>query len=385
MSASKTVQKELFEDDVTLDDGSTGVEPEDVESEEAITEPFDPTSIRVETKQPTMELLLRRMSKGELDLAPGFQRKGGIWTDEKQSRLIESLLIRIPLPAFYFDATNDDKWLVVDGLQRLTALERFVIKQDLRLCELEFLTNLNGKTYEELPRNFQRRIQETQPTVYLIQEGTPSEVKFNIFKRINTGGLPLSAQEIRHALNQGQAADLLIDLAGTQSFKKATGNGIKDKRMADRECVLRFLAFALTDYREYDSPDFDTFLNATMARINEMSKKELDQLTERFTRAMEAARAIFGGYAFRKLYGKRFCRNPINKALFEAWSVCLDGLDHEALKSIEASRETLVDGFIKLMLEDGDFEKAISAGTGDSKRIKKRFGAVEKLVAEVLQ
>src|SRR5262249_44885897 len=148
------------------------------------------------------------------------------------------------------DATDDDKWIVVDGLQRLTSLKRFVLDKNLRLCGLEFLSQLKGKAYDELPRNFQRRIAETQVTVYLIEKGTPSDVKFNIFKRINTGGLPLSAQEIRHALNQGKVTKLLAQLANSAEFKKATDNSIRDDRMADREFVLRFLAFTITPYME---------------------------------------------------------------------------------------------------------------------------------------
>src|SRR5262249_19033423 len=118
---------EIFiSDEVSLADQITGVESEDTTSSERITEPFDPTLIRVETKPMTIDLLLTRIQNNELELSPGFQRKGDIWKDEAKSRLIESILIRIPLPAFYMDATDDDKWIVVDGLQRLTSLKRFV-------------------------------------------------------------------------------------------------------------------------------------------------------------------------------------------------------------------------------------------------------------------
>jgi hypothetical protein len=368
---------------IPYDDGSTGIEIEDVSTGASITEPFDPTLVRVSPRPMTVDLLLRRIAQDALDLSPGFQRKGGIWTKEAQSRLIESLLVRIPVPAIYLDATDEDRWLVVDGLQRLTALKRFVITEELELCGLEFLTQLDGATYSDLPLRFRRRILETQVFVYTIEEGTPSNVKFNIFKRINTGGLPLSAQEIRHALNQGKATDLLGHLAVSEEFLTATAHGISDKRMADQECVLRFMAFTLTPYTDYKVGDLDRFLNEAMADINKMSDEQLVALEYQFLQAMVAACEIFGNDAFRKRYDRDHGRYPINKALFEAWSVNLGMLSGDQTLVLKQGSEVLIDRFIALMNTPG-FNDAVSQGTGDIRKVDIRFRGIGQIIQEVL-
>jgi hypothetical protein len=360
------------------------VEYEDLSSDEIIVAPFDPTQIRVETRVMSIDLLLARIREGEMDMAPDFQRQAGIWKDDAKSRLIESILIRIPLPAFYMDATDDDRWIVVDGLQRLTALNRFILDKSLKLQGLEFLKPIEGLDYDKLPRNFQRRILETQITVYLIARGTPPEVKFNIFKRINTGGLPLSSQEIRHALNQGPVTALLTRLADSKAFKQATAGSVSNSRMADREFVLRYLAFLLIPYTEYVKPDFDEFLNRAMHMINEMSEKDIAHLERQFTRTMEAAAAIFGNDAFRKRYKPNAGRALINKPLFETWSVNLSQRSDAELKKLQSRQKTLQRKFIDLLNNERDFDKAISQGTGDVSKVKLRFSRIQQLIEEVL-
>lgn len=353
-------------------------------------QPFDPTKIRIITERISLDNILKRITHHEINLQPDFQRMGGIWDKLKMSRLIESLLIRIPLPAFYMDASDEDEWLVIDGLQRLTTFKRFIIPDNenerLRLYKMEFWKEYEGFSFDELPRPLQRRIEETQVTLYLVQKGTPHNVKFNIFKRINTGGVPLSGQEIRHALNLGAVTDLLKELAETEEFKQATDNGVSPMRMTDRECVLRFLAFVMKHPSDYTSKDeLDSFLNNRMKELNELGERQtekLDDLRNRFVRAMKAAQNILGRTAFRKPSTTNR-RSPISKALFEVWSVNFDRLTDKELNDLAQHKADLQKRFEGLM-DDTEFVTAISYSTGDYRRVQYRFQKIEQIIQEIL-
>ncbi len=370
-------------DDISTDEiEPIGVEEDIDDGSAPILQPFDPAEIRVESKQLSLDTLLSRMSNKEIILQPDFQRQE-VWKDDARSRLIESILIRIPLPAFYMDATDDERWLVVDGQQRLSTLRRFVIEQDLPLTGLEFLKDLHGDKFDDLPRQFQRRIKETNVTVYLIQQGTPGNVKINIFKRINTGGLPLSSQEIRHALNGKGVTTMLKELAESASFASATRNSIPRDRMADREYITRFLAFILTKPDNYVAQEFDSFLNEAMCRIDSMPDDQRRHLTERFLRAMRTSQHLLGRYAFRKKYKGELRLKPINKALFEAWSVNFDALTDNQVGLLAERRDRLIEGFEDLMAQRS-FEQAVTQGTGDVRKVRLRFSSIRDLIGSVL-
>ncbi|MCC3434072.1 MAG: DUF262 domain-containing protein [Oscillatoriales cyanobacterium] len=343
---------------------------------------YDPDEINIFTREPTIEQLLRRINEEALDLAPDFQRHANIWKDDAKSRLIESILIRIPLPAFYIDATDEDKWLVVDGLQRLSALKQFMSDKTLKLCGLEYLLNLEDKTYDEIERRYQRRIEETQVTVYLIEKGTPPEVKYNIFKRINTGGLPMSPQELRHALNPGKATKFLAKLAISTEFQQVTKlSKLRKMRMDDREFILGFLAFTLTSYKDYQSEKRNLFLSKALSKINNMSEPELKVIENNFIKAMVAAWKIFGKNAFRKISQHQTKMFPINKALFEVWSVNLSLLSDEQLDILKQQKEQLIEKFRNYVDSDRDFLTSISQA---AEKIEYRFMIIEQIIQEVL-
>ncbi|MEM7757186.1 MAG: DUF262 domain-containing protein [Cyanobacteria bacterium P01_A01_bin.40] len=346
---------------------------------------YDPEKINIVTREPTIEQLLRRIDEQAFDLAPDFQRQANIWKDDVKSRLIESILIRIPLPAFYVDATNEDKWLVVDGLQRLSALKHFISdtgKNRLKLIGLEYLTELEGKTYEELERRYQRRLEETQVTVYLIDKGTPTEVKYNIFKRINTGGERLLPQEIRHALNPGQATKFIAKLADLEEFKRVVPlSESKIKRMDDREFTLGFLAFKITSYQEYENGNRDTFLSDALAKANNLSQDEIEKIKRDFQQSMAVAFKVFGDNAFRKLSKNNPRKYPLNKALFEAWSVSFSNLNLNELEIIEKRRHELITIFTNYLDKDQKFLKSVSQAAN---KVDYRFRTIEKILKEVI-
>jgi hypothetical protein len=351
---------------------------------QGIDSPYDPSKTVIETKLYSMDLLVRRLRYGEIKLDPEFQRGANLWTPERMSRLVESILIRIPLPVFYFDATNEHEWVVVDGLQRLSTIKRFVVEDNLNLERLEYLKQHEGKSFSTLPRDLQRRIEETQVTAHLIQPGTPPNVKYNIFRRINTGGLVLTAQEIRHALNQGPATRFLAELAALPEFLRATASSVDSSRMLDRELALRFIAFTLTPFKKYAKQNLDVFLTEHMARLNQKTDGERDEIRTRFAKAMDAAHAIFGNDAFRKRYREADSRHPINKALFEAWSVLLGSLKDEEIQHLVQHREALAKSFMHALLNERAFDQAVTAGTGDVSKVHTRFETVERLVRSTL-
>ena len=359
-----------------------GVEREELEGETdagCIAEPFDPTKIRIVTRQPSVDLVIARISRGEIDLQPDFQRAGNIWPLRTRSRLIESLLLRIPLPVFYMAADPDDTWQVVDGLQRLGALRDFILDKTLRLRGLEYLDQFEGQSYEDLPRPMQRRIHETQISCHIIEPGTPPEVMYNVFKRINTEGMPLVGQEIRHALNPGPVRDLLRRLATSSEFLTATDNTVSPKRMADRECVLRFLAFRVLGVDSY-AGKLDDFLMTTMRTLNE-DRSRYASLSNDFRRAMSVASTVFGREAFRKprRTGYARWRSPVNKPLFESLAVALAEVPEEQFELLVSRKEDVVKGLSELM-EDTEFIESISVGTQTRRQVGIRFGRVRALI-----
>ena len=342
-------------------------------------EAFDPRDIDISVEQQNIDFLIGKLEDGEIDLNTEFQRSTDLWDACKMSRLIESLMVRFPIPGFYFDITDKNNWQVVDGLQRLSALKKFLIDNKLKLQQLDFLKEIEGKNFKDLSdddvyKHLIRTMKGTQIVLYFIRPGTPKPVKYRLYERINTGGLKLNSQEIRHALNQGIAANYVEELSQLPEFKKVVK--LSTTRMLDRELVLRYIAFREIPFYNYKLP-FTKFLDNAMENIANCSRRE--QLKQEFAKALETAYQIFDDKAFRKKPRAKY-----NGALFETWTVNLSQLTDEKRVLLVLNKAQVINFFNLLLTNNEEFENSIYKSFSTIKGVKTRFLEIEQLIKNVL-
>jgi hypothetical protein len=367
------------EDDEPLD-----VEREELESDfRDIDRPWKPESIRVSTKSFSIRNMLDAMDEDSLDLAPDFQRLQ-VWNPVQKAQLIESILLQIPLPAFYFAEDAEGMLRVVDGLQRLSTVRDFVRGGSdggggFELSGLEYIADVAGMRFADLPPLWQRRIFNTQIVANVIDPSTPTPVMYDIFRRINTGGTPLNAQEIRHCMSKPRSRAFLKELTELPEFNLATSGVLQgQRRMIDREVALRFCAFAIRGPGAYVAP-MDEFLWAVTEQIDRpdaVDDRALEDLKVRFKRGLENSHLVFGDHAFRKWPAGYERRLPFNRALFESWTVVLSRYDKSRVQK-RGSR--LAKAARKAMAGDPDYISSITASTGDRRRVRLRFEEAENL------
>jgi hypothetical protein len=359
--------------------------------------PWDPSKIRITTKSFTLREIVGQIEDNDIDLSPDFQREY-VWKARQRTRLIESILLGIPLPAFYFNQSESGAYQVVDGVQRLSTIAAFM-KDEHRLSDydLEYLSNLHALTYSQLDTAAVRRFRSTQIVVHVIEPQTPDEVKYDIFNRVNTLGSPLSAQEIRHAMSSARSRLFFGNMVESMAFDAATeqhywkrnadGEKVRDSgRMANRELALRFCAFrycTIEEYRQFRS--LDAFLMNFTKRIDKMAEPaptdaELKALSSAFENAMVAAKEILGQAAFRRWPMDADRRGPINRAVFEAQANAL--ADHE-LKDMMPHRDTIVTAF-RQAFGNESYLRAVTVGTGDANRVAHRLDQTRKILADAL-
>lgn len=266
----------------------------------------------------------RIIDNEEIILDPDFQRKSNIWKLPQKSKLIESILMGIPIPLFYFAENKNGGLSVVDGLQRLFAIKDFMDNK-YEIKDVKYLQKINGLKFSQLERDDQQRIERYQLQVNVMSSSTPEYIKLNIFQRINSGSTPLNKQEMRHALYQGKSTKLLQELSDCNEFNDAVATKLNTVRMKDRYIILRALVFYLWKNNEniknintriktdlYN--DFDDFLGRYMRIMNSMTDEYINELKNIFKKCMVLLHTIYKKQTFRRSEEK-----PVfNVVLFES-------------------------------------------------------------------
>lgn len=356
--------------------------------------PYDPELIDVREAPISVFQAGTMMTDEDINLSPDFQRNA-VWDAKRKSRLIESILLRIPLPAFYFSQRKDGTLSVVDGLQRLTAIKDFMDGK-LRLSELEYLTDLNGLSYDELRKKhhlYDKRFKLTKLSAYVIQPDSPVRVRYDIFRRLNTGGRPLNNQELRNCMASPELRKSLKTMAESSEFQSATGHSIDDVRMQAQEMALRFMRFwdwmskpgGISLYKG----DMDYTLDDFTEEASQMNHFPFSECENAFRKAMINSSYLFGKHAFRKVfkgYDDNSNRSVINKALFLAFSVVLSKFDPEMVKNATTGGEwikklaDIIDGD---SVESRETMRLLSYGTNGVRNIRRAFTIADQLATEL--
>jgi hypothetical protein len=333
-------------------------------------------TVLIRTEQRTVQTVVDRIRQERFKLTPDFQRDF-VWNTVKQSKLIESCLMRIPLPVFYVAEDEEGRIVVVDGLQRLSTFLRYL--NDEFALKGVGETGLAGLKFKDLPVKLQERVADTQLIFYILDERAPERAKLDIFDRVN-GGTPLTRQQMRNCLYNGAGTKLLKEMSQKEMFLRCTGKSLDTKSMRDREVVNRFFAFYLLGYQTYKG-DMDDFLARSLKVMNHMQKDELAILESTFENTIINNFELFGPHAFRKSLfsdSNLIHRSVINIALFDVFSVVLADITLSDLTDnlIE------INDLIRDLFIDEDFYDAITISTNSTKKVNTRFLKVIELLSE---
>lgn len=339
-------------------------------------------TVKTQNIEYDLETIVKKITRGIIRLNPEYQRKHR-WTEEYSSRLIESLILNIPVPLIYIsqdidvdEEVNEDiaRYSVIDGQQRLTAIYNFLTNKST-LVGLEVLEDLNGLKYNQLPPFLIRRLEERTIRCLRIDSTIDNQVKYDIFERLNSGSVKLEPQELRNATCRGAFKDLIKELVKNQSFINATS--LSDKRiekMEDEELVLRYFALSYENgYRSYKS-SFKTFLTTKMTEFNTFDSMELEKMRVNFINSfkiLENSDIKLPFAKFKSEDGELANMSPFNVAVYDSLIV--------PLSKMEESRILNIDDF-RALFHDTEYFRAVEGSTNDASkvhlRIDKAIGAL---------
>ena len=392
---SQGAELSTLPDEIIQTSADINVEPEDDDDEPLSlpTSAFTPINFSSGGRR-IIDLYRAWKEDKELDPRPSFQR-GYVWDKNKATKLVESVLLHVPLPLIYTADEENGTEVVIDGQQRLTTLFSFidgffplskkdderekrgesVRRRPFKLGKMKILSDLQGSGLSDLPPDLKKTFQNFTIQIIRISKDSHPDVKFEIFERLNTGSVALADQEIRNCIFRGTYNDLLCDIANYPTFQKILGISNSAARMQDVELVLRFMAFNESTHLNY-SDKMRSFLNGHMRERREISKDLADQYRNDFIKAVDASFSVFGERAFRR-YSEGTDSHPdgkwersINKAVFD---VLMFWFARYEKRQLIDCKDEIREKFISMCVSNSDFRDAILLGTADPARVRTRF------------
>lgn len=354
--------------------------------------PYDPDKIKVRSDKIAVAVLSKMIDNKSIDLNPDFQRNL-VWNSFQKSRLIESILLRIPLPMFYFAEDEEGKLTVVDGLQRISAIKEFMDNK-FPLKDLQYLQKSCGGRYYETKENkigldakYLRWFDLTSISANIVDPTSPYNVKYDIFRRINTGGRPLNNQEIRNCLTGQGLRDTLREMVNLSAFKTATDFSVKSIRMEDQELALRFLVFYQIYEKQRNIDEYNGYMESTLDVFTESNintkKEDFNKYLDLFENAMANSEYLIGRkFAFRKIQTKDIRPNSykqlINKALFVCTSILL--ADYNCNRIMELNdRNALLQVIAEKIESNKELLYYLSYGTNGKANLQYTFSELNEL------
>ncbi|MDI9870733.1 DUF262 domain-containing protein [Flectobacillus roseus] len=354
--------------------------------------PYDPDKIKVRSDKIAVSILSKMIDNESIDLNPDFQRNL-VWNSFQKSRLIESILLRIPLPMFYFAEDNEGNLSVVDGLQRISTIKEFMDNK-FPLRDLQYLNDsCEGRYYESkgnkkgLDTKYLKWFDLTSISANIIDPSSPPKVKYDIFRRINTGGRPLNNQEIRNCLMGKGLREALKGMTALEEFKTATDKSIKSARMEDQEVALRFLYFYQLYEKSKNIDDYNGYMELVLDEYTDNNIKNplqyFNKYIQKFSNSMKNAEYLIGRkYSFRKIQTKDIqpdsYKQLINKALFVCSAVLLADYNNKLV--IEKNAANSLTSLIAEKIEnDKQLISFLSYGTNAKANLHYTFNALNEL------
>lgn len=355
------------------------VRPEDIEFERIKSEEEDaesaPPDYQINTYPAdyTLEVLYHKWNGGDIEI-PKFQRQF-VWKQNQASKLIESFLIGLPVPAvFLYTERESQKFLVIDGQQRLRSvfyyLEGYFGEKKNGQREVFNLTGLSEKSryyrkeFKELSAPDQRKLHNCVLRSFIVQQLNPDDndtSMFHVFERLNTGGTLLANQEIRNCVYRGNFSELLQGLNRLPDWRSIMGKETIDSRQRDIELILRF--FALLDRTHYEKPMKD-FLSKFMKINRDLSNTVFEQFRRLFTDTCAAVKNSLGARPFH-------IRRGLNSAVFDCIMVSF-------AHHLNAIPKDVNNRYKQLLADKDGFLTKVSAGTTDEEVVKDRMELADK-------